>query len=52
MYKYMKIKGLDSSTRELNYTIAREQKSNEHGMSFRSSLKTEMFNESLQHLTS
>ena len=50
MYKYTKIKGLDSSTWELITSLPESKKSDEHGMSFRSSLKNEMFNESLQHI--
>ena len=38
MHKYMKIKGLDSSMREIA-PLPESKKSDEHGMSFRSSLK-------------
>ena len=38
MYKYRKIKGLDSSMREIT-SLPESTKSDEHGMSFRSSLK-------------
>ena len=38
MYKYTKIKGLDSSMREIT-SLPENKKSDEHGMSFRSSLK-------------
>ena len=38
MYKYTKIKGLDSSMREIT-PLPESKKSDEHGMSFRSSLK-------------
>ena len=38
VYKYTKIKGLDSSTREIT-SLPESKKSDEHGMSFRSSLK-------------
>ena len=47
VYKYMKIKGLDS--REIT-SLPESKKSDEHGMSFRSSLKWN--NESLQQPTS
>ena len=38
VYKYTKIKGLDSSMREIT-PLPESKKSDEHGMSFRSSLK-------------
>ena len=38
VYKYTKIKGLDSSTREIT-SLPESKKSDEHGMSFRWSLK-------------
>ena len=38
VYKYTKIKGLDSSTREITL-LPESKKSDEHGMSVRSSLK-------------
>ena len=38
VYKYTKIKGLDSSMREIT-SLPESKKSDEHGMSFRSSLK-------------
>ena len=39
MYKYTEIKGLDSSTRELITSFPESEKSDEHGMSFLSTLK-------------